>query len=237
MTHATTLRIVLVVIITVWGVWSLARIAPLDRTDPPETGSGILVTFAVPGIAFFALAAWRYLVLARARESALLLAISASWVLLAEAMFAATVARNWHASWWEWHLLMLTAFGIIAWSAQRSPIPSASASCTSTRSPSGNREVSVLFADLEGFTSFSESHPPAAVQDMLNVFFEVVLPAVRVEGGHVEQFAGDSVMVTFNVVTEQPTTTPGRRVRRWRSSPRRARLPRPTPIGRASESG
>ena len=35
----------------------------------------------------------------------------AAFVLLAEAMVAIVLARNWHLSWWEWHLLMLAAFG------------------------------------------------------------------------------------------------------------------------------
>ena len=40
-------------------------------------------------------------------------------MLLAEAMIAVAFARNWHASWWEWHLLMLGAFALIAVGARR----------------------------------------------------------------------------------------------------------------------
>src|SRR5256886_9261074 len=32
-------------------------------------------------------------------------------------MIAVVVARNWHASWWEWHLLMAAAFGYVGYSA------------------------------------------------------------------------------------------------------------------------
>ncbi|HEX5615805.1 MAG TPA: adenylate/guanylate cyclase domain-containing protein, partial [Acidimicrobiia bacterium] len=68
----------------------------------------------------------------------------------------------------------------------------------------GTREVSILFADLQGFTSFSETHAPGDVQAMLNEYFEAVLPPVTAIGGRVDRFIGDAVMVTFNVATEQP---------------------------------
>ena len=142
--------------------------------------------------------------LARKRGSALLLAISSSWVLLAEAMLAATVARNWRASWWEWHVLMLIAFGLIAWSARRMPETERFSELYLDTVAGGDRNVSVLFADLKGFTSFSETHDPAEVQAMLNVWFEAVVPQVTAAGGHVEKFVGDAVMVTFNVASEQP---------------------------------
>ena len=61
------------------------------------------------------------MLLARQRRSVLLVAIAAAWVLLAEAMLAVTVARNWHASWWEWHVLMLTAFAAIAVAVRQLP--------------------------------------------------------------------------------------------------------------------
>jgi len=35
-------------------------------------------------------------------------------VLLAEAMIAVVLSRNWHLSWWEWHALMTLAFVLIA---------------------------------------------------------------------------------------------------------------------------
>ena len=40
------------------------------------------------------------------------------FVLLAEAMIAVGFARNWHTSWWEWHVLMAAAFGFVAYSAE-----------------------------------------------------------------------------------------------------------------------
>jgi class 3 adenylate cyclase len=64
--------------------------------------------------------------------------------------------------------------------------------------------VSILFADLEGYTAFSEVHPSDEVQAMLNTYFDAIEPAVIAAGGRVDRYIGDAVMVTFNVTTHQP---------------------------------
>ena len=64
-------------------------------------------------------------------------------------------------------------------------------------------EVTVLFADLRGYTSFSERTPPSEVVAMLNASFAGVVPAVFHEGGTVVQFAGDSLMAIFNAPLRQ----------------------------------
>jgi adenylate cyclase len=67
------------------------------------------------------------------------------------------------------------------------------------------REVSILFADLQGFTSFSERADPADVISMLNSYWAVTVPVVvRSHGGLIERFAGDAVMVVFNAAGDQP---------------------------------
>jgi class 3 adenylate cyclase len=67
------------------------------------------------------------------------------------------------------------------------------------------REVSVLFADLQGFTRFSEQAAPADVIAMLNAYWAVTVPVVvREHGGLIERFAGDAVMVVFNAAADQP---------------------------------
>ncbi|MGZ5352289.1 MAG: adenylate/guanylate cyclase domain-containing protein [Actinomycetota bacterium] len=71
----------------------------------------------------------------------------------------------------------------------------------------GGREtdVSVLFADLAGFTTFSQDRPPGEVIAMLNAYWEAVVPlVVGREGGHIERFAGDAIMVLFNAIDDQP---------------------------------
>ena len=62
-----------------------------------------------------------------------LLAVTIAFALLAEAMVVITWARNWQLSWWEWHVLMLSAFLVIAVTARPSGTRSASARSTSIR--------------------------------------------------------------------------------------------------------
>ena len=99
-------------------------------------------------------------------------------MLLAEAMVAVAFARNWHASWWEWHLLMLAAFGAIAYSARREESEERFSDLYLDDTAAGKREVSVLFADLEGFTTFSEGRDPREVSEMLNAYFGVAIPPI-----------------------------------------------------------
>jgi class 3 adenylate cyclase len=204
LTHATRLRAAVVAGIVVWGAWSLASLAPLDDSFVPETASGELWALAAPGALLYAIAFVRYLGLARARQSLLPLAVAAAWALLAEAILAVALADSWHATWWEWHLLMLAAFAAIAGAARVAPESERFGDLYLDEVASGNREVSVLFADLRGFTAYSEARSSDEVQEMLNTYFAAVIPAVRAEGGRVDSYIGDAVMVTFNVAAVQP---------------------------------
>ena len=65
-------------------------------------------------------------------------------------------------------------------------------------------EVSVLFADLQGFTPFSERTPAHEVVAMLNSVFSAAVPAVFAEGGTIVQFMGDALMAVFNAPLRQP---------------------------------
>jgi class 3 adenylate cyclase len=75
-----------------------------------------------------------------------------------------------------------------------------------TRDSLGGEEVeaTVLFADLTGFTSFSEQVSPSAAIAMLSRSFGPAVPAVRDEGGTVVQFSGDALMAVFNAPRPQP---------------------------------
>ncbi len=66
------------------------------------------------------------------------------------------------------------------------------------------RDVSVLFADLAGFTTFSEARSPSEVISMLNSYWAAVVPIIDGAGGIVEQFAGDGVMASFNAAGDRP---------------------------------
>ena len=66
------------------------------------------------------------------------------------------------------------------------------------------RDVSVLFADLAGFTTFSENRAPTEVIGMLNEYWARVVPVITDAGGVIEHFAGDGVMAVFNATGDQP---------------------------------
>jgi len=66
------------------------------------------------------------------------------------------------------------------------------------------RTVTALFADLAGFTTFSETREPTEVIGMLNTFWAAVVPIIDASGGSIEHFAGDGVLVLFNVYVDQP---------------------------------
>jgi len=66
------------------------------------------------------------------------------------------------------------------------------------------REVSVLFADLQGFTAFSEGRSPGEVIAMLNRYWSATVPVTIEHGGTIERFAGDAIMAVFNMTGDQP---------------------------------
>jgi class 3 adenylate cyclase/tetratricopeptide (TPR) repeat protein len=59
------------------------------------------------------------------------------------------------------------------------------------------RLVSVLFADLVGFTPFAEERDPEAVRDVLSRYFDTAREVVERHGGTIEKFIGDAVMAVW----------------------------------------
>ena len=274
------LRWSLVLAMIVWAAGSLLEVPPLDKPLTEDSADRWLLTLGAPAVALYAFAAWRYWHLARRRPSPVLVGVTAAWILLGEASIAVAFSRNWHASWWEWHLLMAAAFGTVAFTALRerrggdpfaalyldetlgridrryaaavkaaaagqlgqdelrerfglgadeaalveragreveavedllapylSPQLAARlrAEPTAAKLGGGEREVTVLFADLQGFTAFSERHTPAEVLAMLNEYWAKTVPVMLgANGGMIERFAGDAIMVVFNAAADQP---------------------------------
>jgi class 3 adenylate cyclase len=64
-------------------------------------------------------------------------------------------------------------------------------------SVSERRLVSVLFADLVGFTSLSEHRDPEEVRELLSEYFERCRTLIERYGGTVEKFIGDAVMAVW----------------------------------------
>jgi adenylate cyclase len=197
------LRWALLVLMVGWAVWSLASLPPLNR--PPQFAEGLPLLLAVPAVLLYGGSAVRYVQFWRRRPSLLLVAVPSAFILLAESMIAMAFARNWHLSWWEWHVLMLAAFALVALSAQTSWREERFAELYLPQTSAGSREISVLFADLQGFTAFSETHASDEVARMLNEYFAVAVPAVKSPyGGDVDRIIGDALMVTFNKRGDQP---------------------------------
>jgi len=66
------------------------------------------------------------------------------------------------------------------------------------------REVSVLFADIRGFTTISEQLSPEATVEMLNTYLSAVSDAVVRHDGIVNKFGGDNIMAVWNAPQSQP---------------------------------
>jgi class 3 adenylate cyclase len=64
-------------------------------------------------------------------------------------------------------------------------------------------EVTVLFADLRGFTTFSEGVEPAEIVRMLNRYHGVAVPCILDNGGTIVQFVGDALLALFNAPARQ----------------------------------
>jgi adenylate cyclase len=205
MRNARALQAALVAVLVAWGVLSLGSLPPFEGAAAPERVSGPLIILAAMALGLYAFAIARYFQLFRARRAGLLLAFVVAFVLLAQAMVAVAFARNWHASWWLWHALLLIAFAVIAVAAHRQWHEERFSDLYLDDTVAGTRDISVLFADLAGFTTFSERHRPAEVAEMLNTYFGAAVPAVvRRHGGDIDRLIGDAVMATFNRRGDQP---------------------------------
>jgi class 3 adenylate cyclase len=267
----------------------LLRLPPLTSEVPPAEVAPQLRFGAVMAVALYAYAAWHFLRLYLARARPLLLAVVVALVLLGEAMVTVIFSRDWHLSWWEWHVLMAVAYATVAWGARveyrregsltgafgglylsstlervsrwhadamadlaaaredadaservlrRLRMDGASTDelalleraagelrrvdelftpylpqqfaarartdpAHATLGSGEEREVTVLFADLSGFTSYSERHAPAEVVELLNAVWTAVVPTVAAEDGLIENFTGDGLLAIFNAVGDQ----------------------------------
>lgn len=64
--------------------------------------------------------------------------------------------------------------------------------------------VSVLFADIRGFTALSERQSPTQTLVMLNTCLERICSAIEAHGGVVDKFTGDAVMALFGAPVGHP---------------------------------
>lgn len=66
------------------------------------------------------------------------------------------------------------------------------------------RDVTVMFADIRGFTRFTEGNEPETVLDRLNEFLGIMVDCTFEQDGTVDKFIGDAILVLFNAPTDQP---------------------------------
>ena len=64
------------------------------------------------------------------------------------------------------------------------------------------RNLTVMFADIRGFTSFSEKSQPEDVFESLNTYLGAMIPAVIEENGVIDKIIGDEVMAIFGMLPE-----------------------------------
>ena len=62
--------------------------------------------------------------------------------------------------------------------------------------------ATILYADIEGFTSIAESISPDQVVEMLNAYFSAAVEIIEKNHGVVTQFQGDAMLATFNLPVE-----------------------------------
>ena len=74
---------------------------------------------------------------------------------------------------------------------------SSKAAATATADNFLSREVTIVLADLRGFTAISESFPPTAVLELLNRYLGRMSEIIFRHEGAIDKFMGDSIMVLF----------------------------------------
>jgi adenylate cyclase len=204
--NARLLLAALIVVMLGWAVVSLLEVGMLAEPPPRETTPGLAILAAI-GVLLFAAAGAGYAWLYRRRRAGLVFAVAVAFALLAESLIVVLVAlpTSWQLSWWQWHVLMLLGFAFIAYAAWREWHEERFSAIYLDETLAGAKEVSVLFADLQGFTPFSERNSPEVVAHMLNRYFEPIVPMIREQhGGEVHQLIGDAIMAIFNKAGDQP---------------------------------
>jgi class 3 adenylate cyclase/tetratricopeptide (TPR) repeat protein len=83
------------------------------------------------------------------------------------------------------------------------PLPGHAAPVVGRTPAAERRLVSVLFADLVGFTTFSEGRDAEEVRELLSRYFESCKRLVSLYGGTVEKFIGDAVMAVWGTPIAQ----------------------------------
>jgi adenylate cyclase len=199
--HRALLRFAVLGAIGGWFVWTVLELPPLRGEGSEAARDTLIAVLAVVGTLVYAISAGRYWMIFRHKRNLLAGAVIACFLLLAEALIgvAVTGERQWHASWWEWHGLIVTAYLVIGLAARREWRDERFRNLYLPTTKERRQDVSVLFGDLVGFTAFAERSKPTDVAAMLNAYWSVAAPLItRRFEGEVEKFIGDGIVALFN---------------------------------------
>ena len=204
--HQEPLRWVVYGAMGAWLVITILDVPPLDRPASEGATGSLLAVLAAGGVVAYGVAALRYCAIYQQAPGLLTGSVIACFLLLAESMVgvAATGERAWHASWWLWHCLIVLAFLIVGFAARREWRDERFRTLYLAGTRERHQDLSVLFSDLAGFTSFSERSAPADTAAMLKAYYELAAPVIARHGGEIEHFTGDGIMATFNARGHQP---------------------------------
>ncbi len=203
-------RFLLAGVLAVMGAWAIVSVAGLPPLRDPVTPDQVelpLAIVAALGVGLYGYAAWSYFRVSLRRRTPLAFAVAFAFALLAEALIISILSlpTSWRLSWWEWHVLMAISFFAIAAAASSEWYEERFSGLYLDETLAGRREVTVLFADLSGFTPFSEARGPEQVHAMLVTYFGELAPMIDREfNGEVQDFVGDQIFAIFNKRGDQP---------------------------------
>ncbi len=69
---------------------------------------------------------------------------------------------------------------------------------------SATRQVTVLFADISGFTSLAERLDPEELHENMRTAWDAIAVEIRGTGGLIEKYIGDAVVAVFGAVGDEP---------------------------------